>query len=354
VAGKPLLKPAAFLGGALAAYLVLRWAAGGAVGASRPQDLWRAAAQGLAALGFYLRKIFIPWPLTPLSLALPGPLATVAILGGTVAAAIAIAVLCTRRRRLLLACLAWFVAACLPVLPLAMTGLTVTSTAERYLYLPSVGFALAGGAVAAALAGAGRRRLQAAVCGALLVAYAATAWSGASVWHDDLSLFTAMTRQPESALHPTPWINLGLAYQERNDLAAAERCFREALGPTIRSNAQLQAGAWFGLGELRRTEAERLIAGGQTAAGLERFREAALDYTRAAEGDPAVLDFRASRALITLQLLLLEDEGPPPLKELRLREAAEDIAQVARRDPKNPLLPILQGTYRDLATQQAP
>jgi tetratricopeptide (TPR) repeat protein len=353
VAAKRLLKPAAFLGGALAVYLVLRWAASGPVAIGPPRELTHAAALGLAALGFYIRKILIPWPLTPLSLSLPGPLATFASLGGAIAVAVAVAASRSRHRRLLLVCLAWFVAACLPVLPLAMTSLTVSSTAERYLYLPSVGFALAGGAVAAALAADGRRLLLAGAAAGLLAVYAATAWSGAATWHDNLSLFTVATRQPQSARHPTPWINLGLAYQERGNPAAAERCFREALGAGVVPNPQLQAGAWYGLGELRRAEAERLVSGGRTAAALERFREAAQDYARALQGDPTIQDFRASRALIKLQLLLLED-GPPAQRSALLREAGEDIDTVARVDPKHPLLPILQGTYRDLAAQQAP
>lgn len=355
VADKPLMKPVALYGGILALYQVLRSAGGGTVGFGLPPDLGLAMAQGLAAAGFYLRKILIPWPLTPLTVALPGPAATFSFLGVALVATAAAVARFRRGERIYLFCLAWFVVTCLPMLPLAMKGYTNASVAERYLYLPSVGFALSGGAVTAAFAVSGRRLAAGSALGLLLAAYGITAWwSAATVWQNNLTLFSAMTRQREPARHPTPWIGLGAAYLDRKNPVEAEKNFLRALAADIISQPLLQAAAWSGLGGLRLAEAEKLLASGQATEAAARFRAAEQNYTRAVAGNPGETEFRASRALSRLQLLLLEHEGGTLRGEASLREAGMDIAEVARRDPKNPSLPVMRGIYRTLGGTETP
>lgn len=353
VAGKPLLPPAALNGGVLTLYLALRWAGGGTGNLELPPDLSHMAAQGLAAAAFYLRKIFVPWPVTPLPVALPGPVATFSFLGGALAAAAGAVILCRRGERVFVFSLAWFVLGCLPVLPVAMLQYNLCSVAERFLYLPSVGFALAAGAAAAALAVSGKRGVAGGALCILLTGYGVAAWrAAATVWRNNFTLYTTMTRQRDSARHPASWVGLANAYRARQDLVEAERNFLRALGPDL-TPSPVQAGAWNGLAELRQAEAKQLLALGRAAEAVALFREAEGFCTRAVEIDPFP-GFRVNRAWIRLQLLVLDEEGGAPRAAAGLRGIGEDIAAVTRLDPKHPSLPVLQDLYRSLGGLEIP
>lgn len=294
VAGRRLEKPLALYGGVLVFYLVLRRVLGGTIEFAQPPDLVIAAARGFAAAGFYLRKIIIPWPLTPLPIALPGPVATCLSLGGALAAGAAAVTLYRRGERIYLGSLAWFVGACLPVLPLAMNEYTITAVAERYLYLPSVGFALAGGAaVTAIVARAWRRSAGVAFC-VLLATYGITAWrSAATVWQNNQTLFTVMTLQPDSARHPASWVGLAHAFMDRKNLIEAEKCYRKAL-ETDDIYSWRKAESWYALGVMQWGEATKLMATGQATFAADLLKDAEHNLRQALLLYPVMHDAQTS------------------------------------------------------------
>lgn len=161
---------------------------------------------------------------------------------------------------------------------LNLTGVGENVFAERYLYLPSVGFVWAVGLGWDWLAA---RRWRAALCGGVLI----LAVSAIAVilrnrdWRDDFTLFTASARQrPDVAVFHE---NLTKLYTQRGNLEAALAEYRLAL--TLRPDSALSHN---NLGSL-------LAAKGA-------IREAAGEYRLALKLDPSL-----SEARINLGSLLL-------------------------------------------------
>lgn len=204
-------------GAAVAAGLAMRFAALGAlgpgegdrVGAAALADRWPLV---LAAAGEHLRLLAWPHPLSiermthpPTSFADPRVLS-----GGLTLAVLAIvaAVLFRRPRRRGLAL--WPLVALLPVLHLVPIGETV---AERFLLIPSIGFA---GLLGALLAGEGARasRLRVAALVVLLAACSYGRATAAAEWRTEEAVWRAALRhEPESA---TAWTGLGDSYARRD------------------------------------------------------------------------------------------------------------------------------------------
>lgn len=197
-----------------------------------------------------------------------------------------------------------------PLLPvLYIPALGENTFAERYLYLPSAGYAiLAGGAAARALARG--PALRAAVIGgalAVVAAYTAVTVPRNAVWRSELSLWTATAAaspdsayargelgsalaeigrvaeavpefqaairlEPGAALHHN---NLGVAYERLGRPDAAEAAYLAALRADPRNPQAL-----VNLGNVR------------SAAG--RFAEAAEAYREAARLQPAAVEPRIS------------------------------------------------------------
>jgi tetratricopeptide (TPR) repeat protein len=125
-------------------------------------------------------------------------------------------------------CLAWFILMLLPesnVVPLAQLR------ADRYMYLPSVGFALW---VAIGLnrlpdrVRLGGRRVPLRGAGfAVAAILAVSCYRSAGIWHDDVSAWSRVVeRHPWSSLAQSM---LGRAYYDRNDDVSAERALQQAL-----------------------------------------------------------------------------------------------------------------------------
>jgi protein O-mannosyl-transferase len=125
--------------------------------------------------------------------------------------------------------------------------------AEKRMYLPlaplvaaacTVGWlALREGAARLGLPARAAPAAAGVLAGALAVSASAATIARVAVYRTDLSLWTdALAKAPD---HPWAHNNLGLAYRQRGDLAAAERHFRRAL--EIRPSL---APAWVNLGNL--------------------------------------------------------------------------------------------------------
>jgi Tfp pilus assembly protein PilF len=121
----------------------------------------------------------------------------------------------------------WFVGTLVPMLGLVQMG--SQARADRYLYLPLIGLALAVGGEARELAQR-RPALRRAIAGAGVVAVAAlavTAYRQVGYWRDSTTLFAhaaAVTRDNLAAQ-----TMLAKAYRQRGDLARAEQALDTAL-----------------------------------------------------------------------------------------------------------------------------
>jgi tetratricopeptide (TPR) repeat protein len=183
----------------------------------------------------------------------------------TVACALVATVLLWHRRQSTAAFgLAWFLASLLPVSGIVIT-LFPAFVADRYLYFPLVGMALAFGALVDGVAAAlppGRKRAAAGLAAtAALLALASTTATRAEAWRDSLSLWSraaedapgsayvlnnygtalrgaARLDEAEAVLLRAisiedrtagPHINLAGVAFARRDLATAERCVGRAL-----------------------------------------------------------------------------------------------------------------------------
>jgi tetratricopeptide (TPR) repeat protein len=108
-------------------------------------------------------------------------------------------------------------------------------TAERFLYLPSVGWCvLLGsllGAALRALGAAGTPRLGWAICVGLLGAYAGLTLVRLAPWADAVDLYRAMQAQAGQSTEVRLFVhnNLGGIYLDRGDFAAAAEEFQAAL-----------------------------------------------------------------------------------------------------------------------------
>jgi tetratricopeptide (TPR) repeat protein len=230
--------PYYFYAAVTGAYLLARVAVLGAVAASLihpldnplvAMDRGSAARTALVAGGRYLLLMAWPWKLSAdyagsaihpatrwLDLPFLASLTLLAILVG-------VAVTQWRRGRLAPYGMLFFFVAWLPISNLLF--IIGTPLAERLLYLPSVGLAIALGALLAR----GHRvgpRLTAAVLALLLLAGSARTFARNRVWHDDGSFaFATAANAPTSA---KAQFNLGVFLEEHSDPGGAAAAYARA------------------------------------------------------------------------------------------------------------------------------
>jgi hypothetical protein len=189
-----------------------------------------AVGYGGALLARYLGFLVVPFPAKILAVVPVPPLLSFAALAGLAAAGAALAGLVltiwrgSGRREIVLP-LAFIFAFLLPVLRADAIG--GSNFAERYLYLPSVGFAWLLGLLASRLNRSPARRVLAAA-GLLLTAGLGVASAmRAAIYRDDRTLFAAAVREnPGSEIAHN---NLGMALYSEGHLAEAGREYRQAL-----------------------------------------------------------------------------------------------------------------------------
>ena len=126
--------------------------------------------------------------------------------------------------------LAWFLVAVAPTLGLANFGFH--SHADRFTYLPGIGFALLVAVGVAALFGCGRRvgLAAAGVGAAALVTLGVASWRQASVWRDDPTLFNhtlAVSKDNYFAKKLLGTYNYGYSHDCPKAVAYFDEAFRE-------------------------------------------------------------------------------------------------------------------------------
>lgn len=230
-------------GGVLAAYLALRIHA---LGSFAPRNYGvtssavGAVAYGAALLARYLGFLVVPFPAKVLAVVPVPSLLSFAALAGLVAAVSAVAGLAAAAwrgmgRREIVLPLAFVFAFLLPVLRADAIG--GSNFAERYLYLPSVGFVWLVGLLVSRLDRVPARRILAATGIAVIAALGTAAAMRAAIYRDDRTLFAAAVREnPGSEIAHN---NLGMALYAEGRLPEAEREYREALRLLPRAVAPL-------------------------------------------------------------------------------------------------------------------
>jgi protein O-mannosyl-transferase len=256
----------------------------------------------------------------------------------TIAACAAVALLCVlalaigHSRRHLFVGWYWFVGMLVPMLGLVQMG--AQARADRYMYLPLIGLALAIGQEAHELAQR-RPALRRAIAGAgiaSVLALGIAAHHQVGYWRNSQTLWrraTAVTRDNDSA-HGA----LGRALHEAGDLAAAEREFLESL--RIRSNAgwiRSDLGLVY-LDQGRTAEARRELEHALATGGEPALTHSGLGLAAERSGDlpAAIANYRAAlradphRAEAANNLAWILATAPDPA----LRDPAEAIALAER------------------------
>jgi tetratricopeptide (TPR) repeat protein len=319
------------------------------------------------AYAAYLADTFWPsalavfYPYDPRALLSPTSLAACAVVA--VASALAVAFAASRPHWFV--GWFWFVGTLVPMIGLVHVG--SQARADRYMYIPLIGLAIAVGwetrefalrrpALRRGLAGAGI---------AAVLALAVAAHAQVRHWHDSVSLFThavAVTRN-NAVAHAT----LGAALRERGDLASAEQQLARALELRPESGA---ARADLGLVRIdqgriaeARAELERALATGANPAvahaGLGVAAERTGDIAAAIESYRSALRADPQRRDAANNLAWLLATAPD--RSLRAPDEAIELAtRVALASPHDPaVLDTLAaayasaGRYREAVDTQA-
>ncbi len=282
-------------GGVLTAgaiYVALRRAAIGEFIGSAPGEALEGGALGgvIGAAGGYLAKLVWPVGLSAYIDHVPsGPWVIVSAVTLVFVSAIAIA-WWRRRKRVPATLVMWIGLTLLPSLPIVWK-IPEAPMAERYLYLPSVGFCLL---VGYGLSPAWRRdrRTRAFVAAGLVIVLTLAAAGTVRrnrVWRDDVSLWEDTARK--SLVSGMPLRSLATAYQQRGRVDEARQYFERALGRR-NSPVGLQA-IYSNLGTL--------------AMQAQDFATAERNYRQALDMNPNAPDM-----LFNLGLAILQGQGATP------------------------------------------
>jgi len=249
----PLL---ALLAAATTLYLAYR------VDAARPVSLGlsalpmsETAARVLQALGYYVQKLVVPWPQS--NFVVPAMLPSLPVAGLILLAAVALAGLALRhwwrtRDGVPLFGLLMLAAGIAPALLLAVSAIGATPVAERYLYFPSAGAALALGALLARGLAGPRRRLVVGGTALLILILLASSLLRSQLWASNVALWTDATRQART--HALPFSELGSAWQDLGDDEQALAAFSQTRGlegdPATLASSEYNAGLiWLKRGD---------------------------------------------------------------------------------------------------------
>jgi len=285
--------PPACFAAALLVYLFLRHAALESTFGAADALHAHVAPAVIGAVGLYLSKLVLPLHQSAYISELPTSAAAlaatdVAVVGLSVATAYA----WRRQARAVAYLLVWIGATLAPSLAIVVK-IPTAPVAERYLYLPSIGFCLLAGYAAARALLASRGALRAAVLTvvAVVLCLAASAAVGRNaVWRSNLTLWSDTAAK--NTTEGLPMRGLATAYQESGDPQKAAEYFQRALQRhndpaglfTINNNLGTLAMTAKRYDEAERYYRQALAADPNAADSL--FNLGLIALTRAREGEP--------------------------------------------------------------------
>jgi protein O-mannosyl-transferase len=295
---------------------------------------FEALLSGIALLGQYVWKLLWPMNLcafyvfhpstSPLDLSVLAGI--VALLGGTVLLGFL-----WKRNRISTFGLVWFAATIAPVLNARVLA-SDNVFAERYLYLPSVGFCwlMALGLMELWKIISARPNIwQWAGVGCLSVLamlYAARIVTRNRVWRDEITFYSATLQASPDAV--PIYNNLGSVYWNRGDVATAEREWQKALAfvpdsPTLLNN--------LGLVYMKRQELTQAVEYFQkSAAAKPAFPDPHLNlgvvYQQMGMKEDAETQYRTAMSLAPLNLHIHNRLGTLYLDEGRVQEAEKQFS----------------------------
>lgn len=217
-------------------------------------------------LGYFLKSSFVPWPQSTLVKEFPNEWALYAILAATVAAAALAAWKLKKTRRVFIFSALWFPVTALPYLFTPYVEANTAVTAERYIYAPSAGFAMALALLLVHLAL--KERFGKAVLAVVAVVLAAYSALGVAYfydsWRNEGAFWArAIKMNPD---YVSGYVGLSSVAAASGDDAAAERLLKAGLGrPKGQSTEFSQAAYNMGLiahrrGDLTRAESYYLLS----------------------------------------------------------------------------------------------
>jgi Tfp pilus assembly protein PilF len=297
-------------------YVGLRQAAlGTLVGESRASGI-AVLASVIGALGVYLGKLVLPIAQCAFISDLPsGPLALAAIMVLVACLVAATWVTWCRGQRLVTFLLLWIGLTLAPSLTI-VAKIPTAPVAERYLYLPSVGFCLLAGYGAVMLVERSGHRVGRTIvvtAMALLLSAAAVATvQRNAVWRSNLSLWADTAEK--NTTDGLPARSLGAAYLEQGDHAKALQYFHLAL--QRRNDALGRFVIYNNLGSLAMAE--------------QRLDDAEQDYRTALTLNPSAPDTLFNLGLIALTRATdkqASDQAAKHDQALRARQLFEQALQ---------------------------
>ena len=306
-----------------------------------------ALLSGVALLGQYIGKLI--WPVRLCAFYMFHP-STSALASQVLAAAAELAVcaglfaLLWKRHRPASFGMVWFFATIAPVLNVRVLA-SDNVFAERYLYLPSVGFCwLAALGLAKVWDRVGSRPAAwrwayAVLLGALAVLFAARIVTRNRIWKDEITFYSATLQASPDAV--PIYNNLGSVYWNRGEVAAAERQWQKALtyvpsSPTLLNN--------LGLVYMERKEFPRAVEYFKKSASSEpSFPDPHLNlgvaYQQMGMKNEAEVQYRTAMSLAPLNLhihnrlgSLLRDEGRTAEAEKQFTTSASIAPNVVAYD----------------------
>lgn len=351
---KSLLAMAASTGTALFFYAALRIQAGTVEIGGAETGFTARAAETAKALGFYVRKIIIPWPSTPFVTELPGGAETLAALAVAAAFAAFAAHSFRKGHKSGAFAAAWFAVTLAPALYLVGSSTTTAVAAERFLYIPGIGVVIMAATAVAKASQGGRFRLPVyAALSLLLAAYACTSFTATSIWKNDLSLWEYVTSMEGPAKTGMPWLNLGNEYVKAGDLDKAETAYGRALAPGVKTSPETMASVSCSLGMVQLFRSEELVEKGNYAEAEALLRTAELNAARAtASGFENFLYYGNLGRIKTYQATMSFRKGQPD--RAALASARYNLEKADALNPGNAIIAEYMREYETLLNNPPP
>jgi tetratricopeptide (TPR) repeat protein len=198
---------------------------------------------------FYLKKLLFPYDLNMFIWGIPpGDALQIIIAFLVIIVACAVFVISFRKKENVTAFgLLWIFATLGPAIIIAIYPMAITRYAERFLYVPSMGYCLL---IGYALIQAGRKSgiiwLPLAAGGVLLLSFVVVTVKGQEVWRDNISFWEATVRKAPEAI--TPRLNYGDALRESGKVDQAIEQFMAAFKSGLGRDNRGKHSAAKGLG----------------------------------------------------------------------------------------------------------